>query len=169
LNFSSSGNNLSELHWVAFIGVTLQSAILVFGALITYYWKWTKGGIPVDSFAFPLTAAGTTALCLGLYLCAHVIEASTREEIWEKIPEFIPRPIEEDASAAEMNLRKPCIQVVWLQKGQNFGDAAFRPMAIFPSYGQQVSQKDLHMLRTSHRTAGTPLQSKLLTRKSRTS
>jgi len=68
-----------ELWAFAFIGIMLQLAVLVFGALTTYHWKFMKGGAPIAGYGYPCTIAGTLAVSTGLLLCSHVIEGSTDE------------------------------------------------------------------------------------------
>ena len=139
LNFHSAIRSRLELHLFAVFGIGLQAMVLIFGGLVTYYWQWTKGGSTVAGYAFPLTAAGTGALCLGLILCARVVEACTSEEVYRRIRK------EHEAEAASS------LRIVWLQKSQIVNDNEFDSIAIFGSKKQQESKHGLQILRTSHR------------------
>ena len=137
LNFNSSSSSTgrdTELWMVAVLSVVLQLAVLVFGALATYVWKWTKRGISVGSFAFPITAAGTLSVCVGLTLCSRIVEASTTETYWKINPEIT---------------KGRRLQIVWLQKARLIHGTNIQSLAIFASEDQQ--KNGLRCLRTSQR------------------
>ena len=138
LNYHSASGSRLELSVVAITGLVLQSVVVIFGALVTYQWKWTKAGAPVASYGYPMTAAGTLALTLGLILCSRVIEASTNEKVY-KFPEEAP----------------VARHIVWLQKAQTAADNVFRSAAIFGS-GKQ-DKKGVRSIRTSSRNVNDPL------------
>ncbi|KAG4441845.1 hypothetical protein IFR05_002646 [Cadophora sp. M221] len=68
-----------QLWLFAWIGIISQLAVLVFGALTTYHWRFEKGGAPIALYGYPCTLAGTLTVSVGLLLCSHVIEGSTDE------------------------------------------------------------------------------------------
>jgi hypothetical protein len=59
---------------------------LAFSGLAVYYPEWKskfpKNGRPPQSYAYPLMAAGTIVLVVGLIICSAVIEESTVEKQW---------------------------------------------------------------------------------------
>lgn len=95
-----------ELYFVAFLGFCIQSAVLVFGGLAHYYWKFRKGGSPTSDYSYPLTLTGTIVLSIGMFICASVVEWSTEEAEWTRSPEG----------------RKYKIHHVWLQRGRTVND-----------------------------------------------
>jgi ankyrin repeat protein len=110
----------SELYLVACFAVALQAAVLAVAALITYYpkWKLEDNGAPVARYAYPLFAVGTTVLVTGMFLCATVVEQSTKETVYK----FRNSPTQpRDAF------------IMWLQQGADVGDQQFDPYAIFAS------------------------------------
>jgi ankyrin repeat domain-containing protein 50 len=73
--------------WVlaaAFLGCLLQAAVLGFAVWATYFRRLLKDGQSVPYWAFPLTAAGTSSLVSGMFLCAWLIERSTEEILFKK-------------------------------------------------------------------------------------
>ncbi|KAH9218266.1 hypothetical protein DL95DRAFT_490064 [Leptodontidium sp. 2 PMI_412] len=68
-----------QLWLFAWIGIFSQLAVLVFGALTTYHWRFEKGGASIALYGYPCTLAGTLTVSVGLLLCSHVIEGSTDE------------------------------------------------------------------------------------------
>lgn len=76
-----------ELHCAAIVGIFCQCAVLVVAALLSYYPPWIKGkflGASKGSkpYAFPLTAAGSVAVFVGLFLCTRVVESASTEKKW---------------------------------------------------------------------------------------
>ena len=142
LNYHSASGSRLELWIVAITGLVLQSIVLVFGALVTYRWTWTKAGVPVASYGYPMTAAGTLALSLGLTLCSRVVEASTNETV-----HVAPRTTPEKQLASR--------HIVWLQKAQTAADNVFRSAAIFGS--REQNKKGVRSIRTSTRNMSDPL------------
>lgn len=98
-----------ELWLVACIGITLQLAVLAFDAIITYHLQWEKGGMPIYTYAFPFTFLGTLGLVIGMYLCANIIEQSTKEE-----------------KSTLINTSR----VLWIQRCQKVADQGFKSYAI---------------------------------------
>lgn len=159
INISITANRWREPYASALCGVVVQSAVLVFGALATYYWRWTKAGAPVENFAFPMACAGTVSVCIGLSLCAYFIDASTDEEIYKRKRTSSATDKEAGQSTSET------LSLVWLQKDQRVGEMHFQPQAIFGNRKRRTSEskdaqtitdsKEIHlekieMLRTSH-------------------
>ena len=138
LNYHSASGSRLELSVVAITGLVLQSVVLIFGALVTYRWEWTKAGAPVASYGYPMTAAGTLSLSLGLILCSRVVEASTNERV---------HPFPEEGALSR--------RIVWLQKAQTAADNVFRSAAIFGS--EEQGKKGVRSIRTSSRNPNDPL------------
>ncbi|ERF74254.1 hypothetical protein EPUS_01941 [Endocarpon pusillum Z07020] len=66
------------------LGCFLQTAVLGFAIWATYFRRLLKDGQPIPYWAFPLTAAGTSSLVAGMFLCAWLIERSTEEIFFKK-------------------------------------------------------------------------------------
>ena len=62
---------------IATFGIALQCGALVFTGLGTYRLRLLKGGFRVTDYSYPLMAAGTVAVCVGMIICTHIIESST--------------------------------------------------------------------------------------------
>jgi hypothetical protein len=127
------------------VDVILQFGVLMFGALATYYWQWTKGGVYVQTFAFPMTCVGTVILYAGLSLCVHYIDASIKEKIYDT--SLNPPPGSLTDQPGSESARPEDLRIVWLQRDQQIGEVHFKPLAIF---GNKESDS-LRMVRTSHR------------------
>lgn len=65
--------------FLAFTGLLIQSAVVVFNAFAVYHWQWLKSGKPIERFAYPLWAAGTAAITIGVWLCGWVVESSSEK------------------------------------------------------------------------------------------
>lgn len=126
----------SELWLVASAGVVLQLGVLAFAGAATFHWEWQKGERPVARYAFPLTVIGTLGLMIGMYLCAYVVEKSTKETSWVPCPEY--------ESGGQGTPR-----VMWIQKSQTVGDQGFRSFVIYAPTETTRGQ-----LMTSHRIRG---------------
>lgn len=63
-----------QLWLFAWIGIVAQLAVLVFGALTTYHWKFEKGGAPIALYGYPCTLAGTLTVSVGLLLCFMLLK-----------------------------------------------------------------------------------------------
>ncbi|KAF3920306.1 Ankyrin-2 [Arthrobotrys entomopaga] len=97
----------------AVFGIVLQIGMLVFAALTVFTFPsafpGTDGG-PVEAYAFPMTFSGTVLVCVGMFLCAFIIERSTDEIHYEQ---------------KEKNPEKRC-KMYWVQPGgQSIGDQVF--------------------------------------------
>jgi hypothetical protein len=99
---------------MAVVGVVVQVTALMVMGLVTYHWKLQKGNKPVVPYAYPLVIIGTSSLVLGMFICAAVIEKSTKEVTWMKGPD-----------AAHLNLH-----VLWLQRSGSVSDQSFESFAI---------------------------------------
>ncbi|KAH9238354.1 hypothetical protein K456DRAFT_1172761 [Colletotrichum gloeosporioides 23] len=102
---------------VALFGATLQIGVLVFFAAITYHPgikdRFKKDDENrIDGHVFPLAFTGTILLVVGLLLCAHVIEKSTKETI----------------HTAKKGFK---ITMYWIQQGQTVSDQVFESFAAF--------------------------------------
>ncbi|UKZ94710.1 uncharacterized protein TrAFT101_009563 [Trichoderma asperellum] len=105
-----------ELYLTACCGIILQIGVLVYCSFITQYSKITarfqKNGEPVGRYAFPLTLVGTVLLNIGILICSHVVESSTKEEIFTPAEGWQAR-------------------LVWLQQEKMVGDQEFKSFALF--------------------------------------
>jgi hypothetical protein len=123
----------SERRLIATFGVALQCFVLVFSALATYRWSWLKGGSRVTGYAYPLAAVGTIAICCGMIICTHVVEAST--------------------SKSRLDVKKAGIQVVWLQRNQTVNDQVFSARAFIINDDTSSNRQKTQCIRTSQRTS----------------
>lgn len=106
----------------------------MFDAIVTYYLGWEKGASPIATYAFPLTSFGTLGVVLGMYMCAHIIESSTKEVEWQ------PRKTESEENPSE----NPPRRILWVQKSQTVGDQGFESFALYSPYlsrGLMTSQR----------------------------
>ncbi|KAI2820682.1 hypothetical protein CBS115989_3518 [Aspergillus niger] len=91
----------------AVLGLGLQVGVIVYAAITVYLFpvQFRKDGSLVVSYAFPLFSLGSIFLCIGMFLCAFIIERSSTE--------CYIRPA------------KPS-KIYWLQPGgQDVGDQVF--------------------------------------------
>ncbi|USP78311.1 uncharacterized protein yc1106_05585 [Curvularia clavata] len=110
-----------ELWFWAIVGITLQLVAIVFPALATYLWKFSKAGSDVQDYAYPCFVAGTLAIVFGVILCSHVIEGVTDERTYEaKTPQVS--------------------QVTRLQLACTVSDQSFKPFLIMNPPGDKRIQ-----------------------------
>ncbi|KAF5498080.1 hypothetical protein CGCS363_v008454 [Colletotrichum siamense] len=128
LNTQSAPPKKSEMWSLAVIGMILQAAATVYPGLATYYFKWSKGGLPIVEYGYPCFAAGTVCLTIGVILCGHVIEGATQE-------------IEFALSKDSKNAGR---RILCLQEASTIGDQNIPSCAIFLAEGDGI-------LRTSRR------------------
>ncbi|OQD85849.1 hypothetical protein PENANT_c009G03204 [Penicillium antarcticum] len=67
---------------IAVGGLILQSAVLVFAGVVTYYLRWEKNGSRPEAYACPLLIIGTVLVCGGMFYCAFLVGQSTDEDVW---------------------------------------------------------------------------------------
>lgn len=111
----------------AVLGVFLQSGVLIFAGLsvFTYSERFKKDDKPADAYAFPFTLAGTLFLCIGVGMCGHIVERSTRER-------FFRRKSTTSKNGARSRL-------FWIQPGnQVIGDQIFDPFAYNETPGASI-------------------------------
>ena len=117
------GSAAVDLLRAALYGILHQAGALVFIAFSVYHPtfknRFMKNGRPVERYAYPLMAAGTFLLTLGLLLCTAVVEMSTDER------EFIsnrPGPSDDHSLKA---------RILWLQRSHTVSDQTFSASVIF--------------------------------------
>ncbi|KAM0430881.1 hypothetical protein ACHAPT_005514 [Fusarium lateritium] len=108
---------------VALIGLILQTGVLLFAAIVTYYLQWEKDGSRPESYACPLTIIGTVLVCSGVFLCAFLVGQSTDERVYRR-----KGPAEASKSTpAETSKSTPSF-MYWVQPGgQVLGDQTYDP------------------------------------------
>lgn len=84
LNYSIKKHTDFVFWAAALAGFILQSSILWFAALAAYRWHWKKNDSLVPVWAFPMMVFGTVLQCVGMWLCAYLIDASTKERVFRK-------------------------------------------------------------------------------------
>jgi ankyrin repeat protein len=121
----------------ALIGFFIQTAVLVFGAVITYQLRWERDGRIPDRWAFPLSFSGTLLQCTGMFLCARLVEQSTKERRFHR-------------RLKAFNSQSPCLSSLhWLQPGnQAVGDQ------IFDAFAYNDSDKPLREYISSSKVQG---------------
>ncbi|KAF3480150.1 pfs [Arthroderma uncinatum] len=120
------GIKQATVHWftaAAIFGIILQSSVLVWAILSRYTVKNVRKDLQ-DLYAVPLAVIGTFFLCVGVALCASLIEGSTKERVFE-------RKIKESISQKDIASQGEAVsQVYWVQPGTQFvGDQAFDSFA----------------------------------------
>ncbi|PTB72231.1 hypothetical protein M440DRAFT_1405612 [Trichoderma longibrachiatum ATCC 18648] len=104
----------------AIFGFLAQGSVIVLAAVVKYTLKWKKNENTIDPWAFPFVLAGTICVCLGMYLCATLVNDSTKERVFER----------KDDLSSQNASPSPILYVV--QPGnQVVGDQTFDPFLIF--------------------------------------
>ncbi|CAG9987980.1 unnamed protein product [Clonostachys byssicola] len=118
----------THVSWiVAGLGLFLQSGVMVFAGIATYYLKWEKDDKPPNKYSCPMMLAGTGLLGIGTFYCAFLIGESTYEQLF--IRRDRPSP----------NSQK-CPIIIWLQPGgQVLGDQTFDPFC-YSDNGKPLKQ-----------------------------
>ena len=111
---TTSPRGLAEVYFYAVVAVLVQAAVLVM-ADPARRWNLMKGGEPVRSYAFPFTLGGTLLLCLGMFLCATVVEMGSKEKIW---------------GVVARGGRREMLRILWLQRRHVVSDQKFDSYAI---------------------------------------
>ncbi|KAF3916916.1 hypothetical protein ABW21_db0204932 [Orbilia brochopaga] len=113
LNVGITRLPLAVTYAAAVVGVVLQIGMLVFAALTIYVYPnsfITTSGRPADVYAFSMTFIGTILVCVGMFLCAFIIERSTDEIHYKQ---------------KQTDKQKLC-RIYWVQPGgQSIGDQVF--------------------------------------------
>lgn len=108
--------------WIcAGIGIIIQAGVVVFFGFLTEYETlgFDKDGEPVEDYAMPTAIVGTLLLTAGILVCAHVVEKSSTEVVYEAI--------------GKGNERTAAVALVWLQKQKTVSEQHFESAAVFPS------------------------------------
>lgn len=118
LNFAERVSS-RQLLLFAMIGIVLQSAVLVFEAVITFHpdFKHIKIESPVSAAGFEFTVSGTVAILTGMILCSYIVEQSTEETTWTL------------ANKSDVGF-----YIVWLQRGQMVSDQKFESFILFAKH-----------------------------------
>ncbi|KAI1394335.1 uncharacterized protein F4822DRAFT_424813 [Hypoxylon trugodes] len=112
----------------AAVGVMMQAFVLVWAILTRYHYQWVRNSRQ-DQYAVPLTVVSTVSLCLGVSLCARLIESKTKERYYER------KDPQNSESLSTM---------YWVQPGnQRIGDQ------VFDAFGYSGSMSHLRKYITS--------------------
>ncbi|OBS29449.1 hypothetical protein FPOA_03385 [Fusarium poae] len=116
LNCSADGERW-QMWACAVVGIIIQSGVLIFFGFLTEYktLRFEKDDIPVENYAMPMAVVGTLVLNLGILVCAHAVDESSREEVYEVT----------HSSAA--------VAMVWLQKKTKVSEQDFDSAVIHPT------------------------------------
>lgn len=135
----NTGSRKNELIMVAFCGIVLQLGVLVFSAYSVYHptfnTRFLKNGEPVQRYAYPVFAIGTSYLTLGMILCSALVEQSTEEK------EFVA------ALKTDENLKA---HILWLQRSHVVSDQTFSATVIFRGVNRP-DKNTLNRIMTSRR------------------
>lgn len=114
LNCQADGHR-QHIWAYAILSVIVQAGVLIYFGFATEYptLQFEKNGRPVDSYAMPLSVAGTLLLVAGMLICSHVVNKSTRETT---------RQVDRSSCA---------ISHIWLQKEKRVSDQLFKSVAIY--------------------------------------
>lgn len=127
LNLSIRALSGTRMTILIAVGIFVQGAVLALAAVSQYKLHLPKNDASIPNYAFPVFFFGTLILASGVFLCARVVETSTKETTW--------KPSDPGAT-----------RVVWLQQGgQTVGDQMFESFARIHAKGE---------VKTSHRTKG---------------
>jgi len=119
-----------EIYAVTIAGIISQLGVLAFDAVVTYYWRWEKGGRLIPTYAYPLTLLGTLGVVMGMYICAYIIESSTKELEWQP-----------NATAGTQKI--PRRRILWVQKSQTVGDQGFKSFVLYAPFTDGSSPRSL--------------------------
>ncbi|KAF5002554.1 hypothetical protein FDECE_10584 [Fusarium decemcellulare] len=116
LNCSADGKRW-QIRACAAIGIVIQAGVLIFFVFLTEYrtLRFDKDGSPIESYAMPMAVVGTVTLALGILICAHSVDESSTEEIYEVIG------------------KSDAVAMVWLQKQKKVSEQHFDSAAIYPT------------------------------------
>ncbi|KAL6879886.1 hypothetical protein HDV57DRAFT_98712 [Trichoderma longibrachiatum] len=125
-NLSLNIGIIKRSSWVyitaAIFGFLAQSSVILLAAVVKYKLEWKKNGNSIDPWAFPFLFTGTICVCFGMFLCATLVNDSTKERVFER----------EGDLSAENTSPSPILYVV--QPGnQVVGDQTFDPFLTFKS------------------------------------
>ncbi|KAK6514338.1 hypothetical protein TWF506_008735 [Arthrobotrys conoides] len=93
------------------LGLILQTGVLIYVGVIKYLFPndFQNDDKLIEKYAFPLTLSGTLLLCLGMFLCAYIIEQTTQEVYYKQSKD-----------------ERGTSQMYWVQPGgQKIGDQVF--------------------------------------------
>ncbi|KAF3802330.1 hypothetical protein GCG54_00003789 [Colletotrichum gloeosporioides] len=130
-NISLNAHNLTtraEVRAAAVWGIVIQLGLVVFAACAVYHpsLSYSKDGSTIARHAFPCYSVGTLLLVVGMLLCAHVVESSTKET------QFRP----------SQGIRA---QLVWLQQTKTVSDQVFNSFAIYAKTERSSIMKSVRM------------------------
>ncbi|KAJ9359990.1 hypothetical protein DTO027B9_1542 [Paecilomyces variotii] len=130
LNMGIKRRSQFWFYTAALVGSILQIGIIVFAALTVFMFPqhFKKDGKAVADYAFPLFFIGTSLLCVGMFLCAFMIERSSTEYYYHP--------------------QKKC-KIYWLQQGgQQVGDQVFGAFLGMRERGDGCSTKELPYIKS---------------------
>lgn len=128
------GSNSIKLWNYAIIATILQIAVLIWSGYLAYSsfshrYKVLTGLKP--TVGFPLQAAGTVLLTLGLVLCAGIIDNGSCERHWSREGESQLGTLTKDLSSKEKEFNRRDMQLYWVQKEHTVGDNNVDPYILY--------------------------------------
>ncbi|CCX17138.1 Similar to hypothetical protein [Tuber melanosporum Mel28]; acc. no. XP_002841517, partial [Pyronema omphalodes CBS 100304] len=128
------GRKKIQLWAAAICGLLLQSSVLVCCGLLVYLPN-LRQKLPKDGsgpWAFPVLAAGTISLVIGMFICSGVIDQSTKKT------EYVLKKGRNNASTDRSENSE--FRVLWLQSSYIVSDQTFDSFVLF---GRQPSDRIL--------------------------
>lgn len=113
LNIASERTRIEIFFWAVF-GLVVQGSVIAVDVWITRKNPGREDDI-YPSWAMTLTLAGTLFLAVGMFICASVVEESTKEHYWGKPGECS---------------KTDGLRILWLQRGRVVSDQQFNSYAI---------------------------------------
>jgi ankyrin repeat protein len=141
-----------ELHLFAAFAIFLQAGVLLFSGCATYYpsMRYKKGGLPVAHYAYPLTAAGTVFLVVGMLICSFIVEQRTIEEVWR-----IDTQVLEDEEGF-IDSEESGLQLLWIQKAADVNADRFESYVLVAQGTRKTVLTSRLTPTTKHSPASTP-------------
>ena len=97
----------------------------------TFSLRFRKDGREVGAYAYPIMAAGTITLTIGMVICSAIVEGSTKEEVYVPVAQGGPGsegPVVGSSGGLES-------RILWLQKSHVVSDQKFDSFVIFGQDG----------------------------------
>lgn len=140
---SFTDSDRQELRIAAAFGVLIQTIVLLFSGFATYHPKmaYKKEGEQVEQYAFPLAAAGTIMVAIGMFICSSIVESSTVEKEWRFLSDWERRQWANDNFGEEADgpgPRNTKLRVIWLQQEGGVNDQSFDSYVLFGKGAQDA-------------------------------
>lgn len=120
ITHNTPGIPRSTVKLLVITGLVFQATVVVVNALAVYRWQWLKSGKPIERYAYPLWAAGTGAITIGVWLCGWVVESSSEKMVVGKRDELIEaqgyRPLRTELPPPTALFDANELRIIFIQK-----------------------------------------------------